>query len=423
MKIDRKYVTGKAIRTLMVAAFAGTITCACLVSCADRASPEVESSEPEYETVFKKLQQANPNDEDGDGVVDSVDKCFTAVMVDHASGNVRPKVSPLDGCSLGGIPDVCRGDYEPPRLILGPSHPRGFYHSTVRVSQQEYDGRTVFDLEVNGGNDFDIMDTCPELNAKLVAVFEVNGEYYPWMCEGRMVPEEFFNRHPRGYLNRQFRIDELNPCVFDPAAYGVSEQGIQDALAGGTFAVSAGLVAKDGKGNTLRTHLGEATELTPSICAVKIRRDEYQTPGNASYTACSTPSSCTGGLTGAIASPTLQKPRVVNGPSVLSHPRFVVSVDGTFQFDSNCGSLDVQGFLRNATLAGKKQIVGTGRKLCHVTRPNGVNDPAFSLACEISSPSLYLPGAGQESFEGDIQIRARTGEEYAIENISFSFVL
>jgi hypothetical protein len=407
---------------------AAMTTCVCLSSCADQttdpgAGPDDDAAEAEYETVFDKLQEAGPNDSDGDGVVNSVDECFTPVVVDHTSGNTRPKVSPLDGCSLGAMPKVCRGDYEPPRLVLGSGHPRGYYHSTADVTRREFDGRTVFSLRAGGGDDMDVMDTCPELNSKLVAAFDIDGEVYPWICEGREVPEEFNNPHPSGYLNRQVRIDDLNPCVFDPAAFGVADQDVQDALANGEFSVAVGMVVKDGKGNTLQTHIGEATEFSASICKARIRRDEYQTPGSTTYTACSTPTGCTGGLSETLSSPLLTKPQIPAGPSVLSHPTFVVQVKGLFQFDSDCGSLDVQGFLKNVTLAGKNKVVGSGKKLCQVTRPNGVNDPKFILACEIRPPSLYLPGAGEESLEGSIQIRARAGDEYAIEDVPFSFVL
>lgn len=372
-------------------------------------------------TVFQQLQSASPDDTDGDGVVDSIDKCLTPIVTDDLSGNVRPRVNPNNGCQYSVLPSICSGDAEPPRLILGANNPLGDYQATVRLHKEQFRGRTVFRIEVTGGDDFDILDGCPSIQGKLVTAFQINDRFYPWICETHDVPEQFQNPPPNGELNRQLRVGYQNPCVFDPAVYGIDEQMVQAAISTQKFGFTAGLVVKDAKGNSLRTSIGGA-EFKSSTCDVAIARREYNADAKVKLVDCIS-KQCERGLKGKTSAPTLTKPSIPADAAVIPNAEFTVKLHGTFDFDQNCGLLSVEGFLRNVHLGSHVLEGGTSRKLCKVTRPNGDSDPNFELSCHIFAPSLFVPGQGSESLSGDVEVRGHVGHDSEIVKVPFSFVL
>lgn len=366
-------------------------------------------------------QSTSGGDSDGDGIVDAVDQCPTPVIADHVSGELRLRANTENGCGLAGLPALCKGDSEPPRMILGNDTGLGYYRTEVVVKRQKMNGRTVFRVELVNADDADILETCSKLTADLVVALRVGETYYPWVCRGRLQPEQFRFPPANGHLNRQVRIDDSNPCVIDPAFFDVSQTDVEAALNNQQLAVAVGLTAVDGKGNSLRNYIGYAG-FESDTCAVHIQQSSY-TDTSASQAECTETDLCEAQISLNPVTTTLSKPTISPNPSVLAYPEFELKLQGTAGFNSDCGDLQIRGFLRNVSFDSDAYLNKQQRKLCSVTRPNGVSSGDFELTCLVDPESLYLPGQGVTDLTGEVEVVANTRGEMAQTRVPFAFTL
>lgn len=189
-----------------------------------------------------------PTDSDGDGVPDGQDQCN-----DSTSVKLGIKIDPSDGCPQSVIPDVCRGDYAPPKLLTG-SIGGVTYAWGATVDVHEVNDHTAFGFEMSGDLAAEIQDDCPEVNAYVwVFLRRGSGTKLAAMCPAlTTVTGSVVN----GRSVVQATIDKRNPCKIE---LGDDEEWAFFSETSVLPQLSVLLVLTDGAGNMRRAGLGNFT--------------------------------------------------------------------------------------------------------------------------------------------------------------------
>ncbi|QDG50200.1 hypothetical protein FIV42_05485 [Persicimonas caeni] len=353
------------------------------------------------------------DDDDNDGVKNEFDECATPILIDGPWGVIMPRVG-ANGCEEAAMPHVCRGDTAPPRHVLG-SQEEGNFIMGAKVRRRTLEGHTVFEVRLPGGMDVDLEEKCPRFTGGVVGVFSIGKKFPIWTCKTREVPQQWPNDPGTGSYNRQARIDDLNPCYFDPAAFGISESEVQDALKSG-IRVFLNFVAEDAAGNTLRTHIGEGT-LDSKTCQLSLLRDKYGELATTSTESCS--SYCDSPAEIKVATVSTEGPDIESTTAVLPRPTFSVVVLGEIAYDSGCGSPQMGGFLKNLTVAGRTEVSPDEQVYCK----SEINGTKFEVRCDVRVRNLVVKHDVQERILGDLNVYLRVGDTARTVPLSFDQVL
>lgn len=288
-------------------------------------------------------------DGDRDGVRDDADACETELLEKTDFTRILRRVDPRDGCGRTILPRACRFDQAPPSFLF--EYPGGTKAGAGVVSNiEQIDGRTQirFDMgEAHPKYAVSMREDCPRVTARFYAAVRVGEEAHLVSCAANVVATaaQFANE-------QDVVVDEQSWCVFDPAAFGISEAEMRDHLVSG-IAVDFGLRVQDGAGNAAVAYLGEA-HLDSTACTSTVERNGQNFAE--SVDACEPPCSEAPKVSLGSAKLSLSVPKtwpesakVVTLTKVEAHYQQFVDVTAM----PGCGDVRVTGFAEHVARAGR----------------------------------------------------------------------
>ncbi|HWM86012.1 MAG TPA: hypothetical protein VNO33_09245 [Kofleriaceae bacterium] len=360
-------------------------------------------------------------DRDGDGVADERDRCETP-RLPHTDGQGRfaRHVSADDGCDEAILPRVCHGDTAPPRMVLG-NEPAGHFVNGATVRILQLDGRWALGFSMSSAQDADIVEDCPDMATYMFGIVRIGMHFRTWTCEGR--EQKLVQQLSSGpEVIRQIRMDQGNPCVFDPALVGVDDTTMLQALSSSDVQVLLLFQAKDGVGNILTTNLGDGV-LGGNVCGFSTTRDDYD------QVATVVPGSCAG-ICGAAPSVALGPSQVIvppippglSGPTIVLADapltiRQVVNVAAA----QSCSAPVVSGAV-GLLRAGEELLVdqaGSAGVLSSLpcTAAAGPGAGQVTLTCTVQPPLLsFTPGA--DAVIADLTLVVRSDQQVVTREVS-----
>ncbi len=135
------------------------------------------------------------------------------------------------------------------------------------------DGRWALGFSMSSSQDADIVEDCPDMATYMFAIVRIGVQFRTWTCEGRELKlVQQLSSGPA--VIRQIRMDQGNPCIFDPALVDIDDATMLQALSSSDVQVMLLFEAKDGVGNILTTNLGDGV-LGGNTCGFSTTRDDY----------------------------------------------------------------------------------------------------------------------------------------------------
>ena len=365
-------------------------------------------------------------DRDGDGVPDDRDRCETPRLTrTDGQGRFARHVSADDGCNEATLPRVCHGDTAPPRMVLG-NQPAGHFVNGATVRVLKLDGRWALGFSMSSSQDADIVEDCPDMATYMFGIVRIGLQFRTWTCEGRELKlVQQLSSGPE--VIRQIRMDQGNPCVFDPALVGVDDTTMLQALSSSDVQVLLLFHAKDGVGNILTANLGDGI-LGGNTCSFSTTRDAYNQVATVVQGSCA--GSCGGPPMVTLGPSAVIKPPIppgLSGPKiVLADAPLTMSQVVNVAAAQSCSAPVVSGAV-SLLRAGEDLLVG----------PQGGPDVKLSLPCTASAgpgagqttltctiqPSLLSFTPGSDAVLADLSILIRTDDQIVTREVSINHPL
>lgn len=273
----------------------GLISLFFVIACDGATSPQNTSSPAVVKDPWILAPSIYPSqgarsDKDHDGVTDRLDRCNSSWRDYGAAGKHRPLPQLRTGCPQVALPNSCRGDVSPPRIIYGAqSAPDGVERRlSLQVERLKRGAQPILLFSFNDDAPLLSEDQCPLQSGHLWIAARWEGGSIGTLCE---LDADLAQLNGKGLLNWGFKGAA---CALEPSLYkDVDLASFEAALQSGQIAFDAQLAISDAAGHVTRHEIA-AWAWPKAACGVNISRSRLPVDEQVEVMECRPPadSSC-----------------------------------------------------------------------------------------------------------------------------------